>query len=48
MRKNSSARFDSDTSRHAVKASRAVVTAASTSCAVANSTAPVCSPVAGL
>ena len=48
MRKKSSARFASEVSRQAGKAPRAAWTAASTSSAVAKSTAPVWRPVAGL
>ena len=48
IRKNSSARFASETARQAGKAAFAAWTARSTSSTVAKSTAPVCRPVAGL
>jgi len=48
MRKKSSVRRESESARHAGKASFAVRTARSISSAVAKSTAPVCRPVAGL
>ncbi len=44
----SSARFARESARQAGNASRAAATARSTSSAVARSTAPLCSPVAGL
>ena len=46
--KRSSERFESDTERQPGNAARAAWTALSTSSTVAKSTAPVCSPVAGL
>ena len=48
MRKKSSVRRESDIARQLSKARLAAWTAASTSSAVAKSTSPVCSPVAGL
>ena len=48
MRKKSSERFESDQVRHSPNASFAVATARSISSALAKSTSPVCSPVAGL
>src|SRR5579885_658862 len=48
MRKKSSARRASESDRHAGNAAFAAWTAASTSSTEAKSTAPVCSPVAGL
>ena len=48
MRKKSSVRRESDIVRQPSKARFAAWTAASTSSAVAKSTSPLCSPVAGL
>jgi hypothetical protein len=48
MRKNSSARFESDVARHEAYAAFAFCTARSISSGDAKSTSPDCSPVAGL
>ena len=48
MRKKSSVRRESDMVRQLANARFAAWTAASTSSAVAKSTSPLCSPVAGL
>jgi hypothetical protein len=48
IRKNRSDRRESESARHVGKAAFAAWTARSTSSAVAKSTAPDCSPVAGL